>query len=359
MTTQTSCYSQHLNNVGEERFRTLFQSHVAGMIVGDIEGNITDANQTFLKMVGYQHTDLPLRWDKMTPPQWYSMDEKKIEEFLTTGQTAMWEKEYWHKHGHPIPIMVGVARLPGTEIEWVGITIDLTEKKHAEKRLIEQQKQLRTLTSKLSLAEQHERRRIATGLHDNVGQTLAMIKVKLGQLSQSITDTEAKNSIGDIRDLVNDAIDSTRTLTFELSSSLLYELGLEEALHQLSEHIQDHYGIQFDFKGDDAAKPLSEDERLVLYQASTELMFNIAKHSHADNATVSIRRVNSNIEISIADNGKGFKESRNPCGFNGSGGYGLFNVNERLRHIDADFEIKSKPGQGTQATIRAALTISH
>lgn len=359
MTAQSSRDSQHLHNIGEERFRALFQSYVAGMIVGDIEGNITDANQTFLEIVGYQHDDLPLRWDKMTPPRWYSMDEKKIEEFMSTGQTVMWEKEYWHKRGHPIPIMVGVARLPGTEIEWVGIAIDLTEKKRAEKQLIEQQEQLRALTSKLSLAEQQERRRIATGLHDHVGQTLAMIKVQLGQLSQSNVDIETKNAVDNIRDLVNSAIDSTRTLTFELSSSLLYELGLEEALHQLSENLQEHYGIQFDFRGDNAPTPLGEDERVVLYQASTELMFNIAKHSQADNAMVSIRRVNNQVEISIADDGIGFKNSLGAGAFNGGNGYGLFNVNERLRHIDADFEVNSKPGHGTQAVIRAALTMPH
>ncbi len=326
------------------------------MIVGDIEGNITDANRTFLRMVGYKRIDLPLRWDKMTPPQWRPMDETKIEEFVTTGQAVMWEKEYWHKQGHHVPIMVGVVRLPGSDIEWVGIVIDLTEKKRVERQLIEYQEQLRALASKLALAEQHERRRIATGLHDQVGQSLAMIKVKLGQLLETSIDDETQNSIKYIRNLLNGAIDSTRSLTFELSSSLLYELGLEEALHQLSEYIQEHYGIHFEFDTDEEAKPLGEDERLILYQASSELIFNIAKHSRADNAMVTIKRVNDDIEIQTSDNGVGFDAESLSGEFNGSGGYGLFNVTERLCHINAQFEIHSNPGSGTRATIRAPIS---
>jgi len=359
MTARTSWEPKYLYTVGEERFRALFQAHVAGMIVGDIEGNITDANQTFLEMVGYQRDDLPLRWDKMTPPRWYSMDEKKIEEFISTGQTVMWEKEYWHKQGHPIPIMVGVARLPGTEIEWVGIAIDLTEKKCAEKQLLEQQEQLRELASKLSLAEQYERRRIATGLHDQVGQTLAMVKIKLGQLAQSNVDDKTKSAVDGIRELLDSAINSTRTLTFDLSSSLLYELGLEKALHQLSENFQEHYGIRFDFAGDDAPKPLGEDECAVLYQASSELMFNIAKHSKANHAAISIQRVQNELEIAIIDDGIGFTNASKSAGFNGSSSFGLLNVSERLRHIDAEFEINSQPGHGTKAVIRAALMLAH
>ncbi len=358
MAFQTSSSSPSLSVIGTERFRTLFESHVAGMIVGDIEGNITDANRTFLRMVGYQRGDLPLRWDKMTPPKWRPMDEAKIEEFVSTGQTVMWEKEYCHSEGHHVPIMVGVARLPGSEIEWVGIVIDLTEKKRVEKQLIEQQEQLRALASKLALAEQHERRRIATGLHDQVGQSLAMIKVKLGQLLESSIDNETKDSIKYIRNLLNGAIDSTRSLTFELSSSLLYELGLEEALHQLSEHVQEHYGIRFYFGADEEIKPLGEDERLILYQASSELIFNIAKHSHANNATVTVKRVDNNIEIQTSDNGVGFDLGSLTGEFNGSGGYGLFNVTERLRHINAQFEIHSNPGRGTQATIRAPICLT-
>jgi signal transduction histidine kinase len=91
--------------------------------------------------------------------------------------------------------------------------------------------------------------------------------------------------------------------------------------------------------------------RVLLFQASRELLFNMVKHSQATSATVSIERVDQEIKIVIEDNGIGFDPKAEQCGANKKGGFGLFSIQERLAYQGGKFEIDSKPGEGTRVTI--------
>lgn len=119
----------------EARFRSLFDANVVGVIVADTSGLIIDANDAFLRMVGYERDDLPLHWDEMTPPEWREQDALKVQEARETGNVTPFEKEYLHKDGRRVPILVGGACLHGSESEYVCVVLDLTERKQAEESL--------------------------------------------------------------------------------------------------------------------------------------------------------------------------------------------------------------------------------
>ncbi|HEY9673287.1 MAG TPA: response regulator [Waterburya sp.] len=125
----------------ESRFRRLVESNIIGIVCTDLKGNITDANDAFLEIVGYERSELlrgDLGWDKMTPPEYQGMDERAIAEFTRSGVCTPFEKELIRKDGTHIPVMVGGALLEESPQSTVGFVLDLTERKIAEQKIHEQ-----------------------------------------------------------------------------------------------------------------------------------------------------------------------------------------------------------------------------
>ena len=243
----------------------------------------------------------------------------------------------------------------GKAMRWTGIDWDITDRKRSEEKIHTYQEQLRSLASELSLIEERERRQIAMDLHDHIGQTLAIIKIKLGALREMISPSGPSGSVDDIQNLIDQAIHYTRSLTSDLSPPVLYELGFDAAVEWLIEQIQDQHHIVVDFEDDRQSKPMSDEIRISLFKAVRELLINIAKHAKVHKAMVSIRREDNIIRVIVEDNGVGFPIPEDKP-FTKIGGFGLFSIRERLRHLGGNFEIESKPGQGTRITLVAPLT---
>jgi signal transduction histidine kinase len=208
----------------------------------------------------------------------------------------------------------------------------------------------------LSLIEERERRRIATELHDHIGHTLALCKIKLGVLRE-LTSSPLATSLDEVRSLIEQTIQYARSLTFELSPPILYELGYEAAVEWLGEKILRQHGILFNFNNDEHSKPLNEEARILLFQAVRELLVNIVKHAKANHVTISIKRDGDNMRVSVEDDGIGFEVSKTESYLSKSSGFGLFSIHERLKYINGYINIESVPGHGTRATIVVPLKL--
>ncbi len=232
---------------------------------------------------------------------------------------------------------------------------DITDRKKVEEQLVDYQDQLRTLTLELSLAEERERRRIAAGLHDDIGQTLAMARVKVGALQQSQPSGESTQLTEEIQELIDQTIRITRSLTFELSSPILYALGLEAALQHLGERLERQNGIRCHVDVDQQQKALRAETSVVLYRIVRELIRNIEKHAHARQVQMAVGRDDDQIHITVEDDGVGFDASRGGQGFIRTGRFGLFSIREQLKYIGGRLELESVAGKGTRAVVVAPL----
>jgi PAS domain S-box-containing protein len=337
------------------QFRRLFDANVVGIIAADINGNITEANDAFLHMVGYQREDLPLRWDALTPPEWHAIDRAKITEVMATGVGMPWEKEYLGKDARRVPILVGVALLDGSMGDCICIVIDLTAHKHAEHQLMTQQAQLRRLASELVVAEERERRRIARGLHDQLGQLLALAGSKLAALLESPAAGGISGPLTDIGALLDQAIQETRSLTFELSSPVLYELGLEAALQGLGEQTGEQHGMRVHFVDDHQPKPLTDEMRTVLYRVARELLVNIVKHAQARHVWLAVSREGEHLHLTIRDDGVGFNAYEGGDALYHTRGFGLFSIRQQVEYLGGHVEIDTVAGGGTRVAIIAPL----
>ncbi len=232
---------------------------------------------------------------------------------------------------------------------------EINERRKVEEKLNSYQKQLRSLASEVSLVEERERRRIAVGLHDDIGQNLYIAKIKLEALQVSLSSIGLDRSLEDVINYIEQTIHRARSLTFELSPPVLYELGFEPALEWLTERIYEQHGILPLFEDDKQPKPLDLEVMILLYQSVRELLVNIVKHARATSAKVSVMRKGDEVRIDVTDDGVGFDFEEATYHVDKDGVFGLFSIRERLDYLGGYLEVKSKPGKGTMVSLITPL----
>jgi signal transduction histidine kinase len=231
---------------------------------------------------------------------------------------------------------------------FVGTVTDLTGQ-------IETENKLRRLALQLELEQQRERGRIARGLHDEVGQILAVARAKLGPFVETSAGGDAPALAAEIRTLVDRAIEQTRSLTFELSSPVLRELGFVAAVESLCEQLGKDSDVQFRVTAEREPWMLDEDVPILLYRAVRELCINVVRHARALHAEVRLNVDGDLARIIVVDDGEGFDASQGARSFGPAGGFGLFAIREISRQLGGRFEIESSPGKQTCAVLCVPL----
>lgn len=242
-----------------------------------------------------------------------------------------------------------------------GVCIDITKRKQAEialKKYVRQiekyQKKLKHLNNELTLVEEKERRRIAENLHDSLGQTLSLAFMKLSSVPETAMSSHTFRVIQETSELLNKAIQESRTLTYDLSPPILYELGLIPAFNWKLRQISDKHGLRTQIRGEDVHIDIRKEYNIFLYRILSELINNVVKHAGATRVLLSIQKNKAYYMITLEDNGKGFDTDllSKP---KETGGFGLMSITERLDSIKGQFIIESSPGKGTKATVLLPL----
>jgi signal transduction histidine kinase len=230
------------------------------------------------------------------------------------------------------------------------------ERKRAEQRAFEYQQQLRSLVSELSLTEERERHRIATELQERINQSLAISKIKLDALRHTISGKELNRALDEICTTLGKSIGDVRSLVFDVSSPILYELGFETAVADwLTTEISQKHAIATEFEDDGQKKPLDKDIRVLLFRDVRELLTNVVNHAQAKKVKVSVLRVNDQIRVIVEDDGIGFDPSEVASRTGSKAGFGLFSIRVRLVELGGRLEIESTVGQGSKITMTAPL----
>jgi len=226
----------------------------------------------------------------------------------------------------------------------------------AEKNLKTYQAELKSLASELVLAEERERRRIAAGIHDGISQKLALAKMELQLLIRSPGKSKIPASLDSVCSRIDEAIKDAHSLTFELSNPALYDLSFAAAIELwLLEQIQKKHGIKCTVIADEQAVPLDENSKVVLFRALRELAVNVVKHAKATALTVAIEKLEDSVQITCKDDGLGFTPSEGGPLPRDVGGFGLFNIKERLEYLGGGMKLESAPGRGTLITLSLPL----
>lgn len=246
----------------------------------------------------------------------------------------------------------------GAVVEILCVGNDASERRRAQQERLRYEERLRSLANKLAASEEEERRRLSRHIHDTVIQGLSLSSIKLGGVLASGGGTlreEERTKLLTTRELIAEAIGQCRQLMSDLTPPMLYELGLEPALESLAEKLRRQHGLAIDIEDDGSEKPMNNALRGLLFQATRELIVNALKHAGPCRIRVALTWVDRAVRICVADDGAGFDPINRPFQSGTTGGFGLFNLRERVEGLGGRFEIASSPGSGTQATIVAPL----
>jgi PAS domain S-box-containing protein len=261
----------------------------------------------------------------------------------------------------------------GKHRQWRFGMIDITQLKQVEEELrkardeledrvtlrtaelYQRNKQLVRLTTELTLAEQRERRRLADLLHDHLQQLLAGARLNL-EVAVAENSSSQDSALIDAYDLVSQSLVTSRTLSAELSPSVLYMHGLTEAFLWLTRWMKKTHKLQVDWHAETIAAPAQEELKILLFQSVREMLFNVVKHAGTHTARVDLQAQDKHMVITVSDEGGGFdpeelwKHDRSA-----DKAYGLFNIRERLLLLGGDFDIQSRKGVGTTVRISVPM----
>jgi PAS domain S-box-containing protein len=344
----------------EKRFHKIFEEAAIGMTLGDLSGRLLDVNPAFLKMLGYEkHEVINKHFKDFLHPE-DALKSVRLFQELGKGSRDSYSREnrYLHKENRVVwgQVTVSLLRAVGGAPQFaIGMVADISDRKKAEEDIRTYQEQLQSLASELSLTEERERRRLGTDLHDHIGQALAISKIKLGVLQKSITVDQQAKSLSEVRELIDQMIQDTRSLTFELSLPVLYELGFEAAVDWFARQVRSQHGLQVDVQKDMLPIPMDDEIKVLLFRSVRELMLNIVKHAQAHNAQVTIRRENDEVSIAVEDDGVGIRDQRQDSKLKSNGGFGLFSIRERLRYLGGQVQVEPGRARGTRITLVVPL----
>ncbi len=222
------------------------------------------------------------------------------------------------------------------------------QEKEIRKRYVELQQNhdaQEQLSKQLLNAQEQERLAISRELHDEVGQSLEALLVDMGRMSAILPseNSSVQDAIRQIRNSAERSVSAVRNIALLLRPSMLDDLGLVAAIEWQAREISRRSDVEVEVEAGEISAHLKEEAKICLYRLTQEALNNVARHSGARHAWVSLKSNEQQIHLKIRDDGKGFDPER-------TRGLGLLGMKERLRLLHGFLEVRSAPGTGTEIT---------
>ncbi len=337
---------------GEERFRAIFETAQDCIFIKDVSLHYTHVNPSMEKLFASPASALVGKTDADLFGEEISLTIREQDREVLNGNCVVAE------HSKPVRGSLHtfhVIKSPLRDRQWriaglCGIARDITERRLSEEALRESEQQLRLLSSRLLNIQEEERKRIAAEIHDSIGSSLTAIKFRLEHTVRQMEEgTETPESMRTIIALLQHTIGETRRLMSDLRPPILDDLGIISTIQWFCRQFQSYFsGIEIERNVRIEEQAVAAGLKIVIFRIMQEAFHNIAKHSGATYAKLSLEGVDSGIALSVEDNGQGFDLeevlSKNTC----RESFGLDTMRERTELSGGSFLIESAAGAGTR-----------
>lgn len=359
--TERNCITRALRE-SEEKFRNISEQLPIPICVFSDNGDTRFLNNAFTESFGYSKEDIPTQEDWLTkayPDENYRNEviAHREEAKLSPSRnrlTFVSQFEVTCKDGSKKVIEFFVSI--GNKNVYV-VANDISGKVKAEQELKQSHRQLRELSSYLENIREEERKHISREIHDELGQQLTLLKLDLLQMSKKLHPDE-KEMIENMKQadqLLADTMRSVRKIATQLRPSILDNLGLVSALEWQSREFEKNFGIKCVFESLLNEPRFTTKQSNSLFRIYQEALTNIARHAGATQVDAVLSQEDARFVLEIRDNGKGFRMDD----MADKKTLGLKGMQERALMIDGDFQIKSKPGEGTYIQISIPILITN
>ena len=229
--------------------------------------------------------------------------------------------------------------------------------KRSNRKLLIEHKQRKLLSKRLITLLEDCRRKIAMELHDQLGQTLTVVKMDLEMILSQLKPADAalKDSMQVAKDKAIQAIEDIQNIAHGLRPSLLDTLGLVPALRALFKGIEQHNDVEIHFSPLYISERLSPEKELAIYRIAQEALTNVVKHARTKNVFVNLASEDRFITFGVEDEGVGFDQSEVMKISKGKGPLGLLTMQERAVQLGGEFSIDSRIDRGTHLLVRIPM----
>src|SRR5213593_3471733 len=339
----------------EERLKLAFAGAQEGVWDWNLETGAVVYSLRWKEMLGYSDDEVEPHvsaWERLLHPDDIERAHRLNESVMRGASTYEGEFRLRHKNGHYVPVLsrgYPVRREPGGPVvRIVGTHFDLTERKRAEAERARTE-----FLTRLIFAQEDERRRIAREMHDQFGEQLTSLAVRIRALKDACAANDDWRAHVDSIEAIAQRLDrDVDHLVWELRPTALDDLGLRAALANYVQDWSTRVGIAAKLHTSGLLNDrLPADTETALYRIAQEALTNVAKHAQAANVDVILERRVDTVLLIIEDDGVGF----DPAGAGGGGqGFGLLGMQERAGLVGAMLEIESSAGKGTTVLVRMA-----
>jgi signal transduction histidine kinase len=326
-------------------------------------GYVAECNTAFMVALGVKDAQSPVVGTRLSDhPTWSRVYIERIRDAMRNGyQLRNIEHVVHGPYGLDrvlLVSMIGIVK-DGHVLRFWGSGRDVTAMREAETALAQHDSQLRALATEITLAEERARRKLASDLHDGPAQNLAGMAMQLAELKRKTQEREQLTLIGEAEQVLADTTLQTRTLMLELAPPGLHDTGLIEALRWLADRVGKQQRLTVTVEDDGSQKPLEDQVTVLLFQTVRELLQNVVKHARSKRATVRCSAHDGTLCLDVIDPGVGFEVHSIDRLPTRQGGFGLFNIRERLKLMGGSVDIHSVIGEGTTVRIRVPLKPQH
>jgi signal transduction histidine kinase len=324
---------------------------------------VAECNAAFMVALGIKDAPSPMVGTRLADhPTWSRVYLEKIREAILNGYQVRNVEHVVHgPYGLDRVLLISMVGIVdnGHVLRFWGTGRDITAMREAETALEQHDAQLRALATEITLAEDTARRKLASELHDGPAQNLAGMSFTLAAMKRKENDREFIERIVELEQVLADTTLQTRTLMLELAPPGLHENGLVEALRWLADRVRQQQRLLVTVEDDGSPKPLEDQVTVLLFQTVRELLQNVVKHARSKRATVRCATDDDQLLIDVIDPGVGFEVQSINRLPSRHGGFGLFNIRERLKLMGGNVDIHSVVGEGTTVRIRVPLKSQH
>jgi signal transduction histidine kinase len=215
----------------------------------------------------------------------------------------------------------------------------------------------RSVSMRIVRVQEAERGRISRDLHDSIGQRLTALRIQLDLLHETMTAEANPLSarVAALRELADRSLQEVRGLSRVLRPQMLDDLGLVPTLRWLFREFHKSANIEVDFADRSGGLPIDQDVATLIYRIAQEALTNVVKHAHAASVQVRLDVAATRLVLAIADSGTGFDPRAVLASSNGSEGFGLRSMRDRVQLLGGQFIVHSAPGEGTRIEIDVPL----
>jgi len=329
----------------EERFRKLFDSTGDDIFVTDMDENIVEVNTAACETLGYSRDELlSMKITEIKSPK-YRDSVSENRKLIYDKGSHQFESEHVAKSGHLIQVEF-TSRLVSYENEQLILSVvrNISERRELERKIL----------SAVIQGEEKERSRFAREMHDGLGPLLSTIKLYVNELGSSgVSDEERKDLIRHSNELIDDAVNSTRTISNNLMPTVINSYGLVNAVQAFCEKVNKTNQLKIRFETENINQRLDQNLELILFRVISELINNTLKHAEAKHVNIVLVQYEDRLSLYFKDDGVGFVvediiQSENK-------GMGLKNIISRVKSINGNYHFLSSPGEGF--TIRIEINL--